>query len=129
MKYTGRSKGIFFGPQLGKFAGGTIAPTYVMNWQITSLQSTQLDTVPMPSKVVAIWELTFRPNISQYPQYFIDWDKTNEYQRDADVITDTANWWWFRTPGPHNGALSVLFLDAHVKSITRRDPNFKLDLK
>ncbi|MCX6344290.1 MAG: prepilin-type N-terminal cleavage/methylation domain-containing protein [Armatimonadetes bacterium] len=130
MKYTGKSKNMLICPMIGKFPNGSFAPTYVMNWQITSAGGSRLDTVPRPSKVIAIYELTRRPytnSTAEYNMYFDDWDKTNEPQSDTDVVTDTHNWWWFRTPGPHNGALSILLLDAHVKCIENRDPMMKLN--
>lgn len=135
LKYTGKSKGILVCPQLSKFPGqpsGAIYPTYVMNWQLTNngLRGARVDIVPQPSKLIAIWELNRRPTAytdAEHRDCFPDWDKTNERQHDSDPVAQDQ-WWWFKVPGPHNGALNTLFLDAHVKSIKYRDPTLKLDM-
>jgi len=132
LKYTGKSRNIFTCPQIGKFPGqpvGVVWPTYNMNWQLTNagLHGAKADMVPWPSKLMAIWEINRRPGPSENPQYFPDWDRTNEQQHDADTPGPDL-WWWFRFPGPHNGALNVLFLDAHVKSLKQKDPTLRLDM-
>lgn len=128
MKYTGKTEKIFICPEIGKFPDGQIAPTYVMNWQLTSWGGTRLDTIAYPSRLVSIYELRYRPLISQNQGYFCDWDKTNEAQRDSDRPGD-GTWWWFRTPGPHNGALTVLLFDGHVTSVSTSEHNLKLDVR
>lgn len=132
LKYTGKSPSIFRCPQIGKFPGEPANKTYVtynMNWQLTNagLKGAKVDTVPWPSKLIAIWEINRRPGPNESPDFFKDWDRTNEYQYDNSSV-DHGQWWWFTVPGPHNGAINVLFLDAHVKSMKKRDPTYKLDM-
>lgn len=128
MKYTGGNKYIYMCPQLGKFADGTIAPTYVMNWQITALNASGLDGISQPSKIIAIYELTFRPKVSQYSQYFVDWDKTNESQKDGEYV-DPNYWWWYRSTGPHSGTECVLLLDGHTSAVNPNNNSLKLNTK
>ena len=132
LKYTGKSAAIFVCKQIGKYPnqpGNVVWPTYNMNWQLTNtgLRGSKVDTVPQPSRLIAIWEINRRPGPSENPEYFPDWDRTNERQYDNSAVGSGA-WWWFTVPGPHNGTINVLFLDAHVKAMRRKDPTYKLDM-
>ena len=135
LKYTGKSPNIFVCPQIGKYPGqpgNVVWPTYNMNWQLTNagLRGAKVDTVPQPSKLIAIWEINRRPTANtpaEHNDCFPDWDRTNEPQTDASSV-GADQWWWFTVPGPHNGTINVLFLDAHVKAMRHRDPTYKLDM-
>ncbi len=127
LKYTGKAKKILVCPQTPvKDGSGQMAPSYVMNWALTS-QGMKLDSCYNQSRLIAIFEIS-RPLKSNDP-YLNDWDRTNETsattgQNDRDMVNHTgwSNYWWLQFPGPHNGTSNVLFLDGHVKSLRQWVP-------